>query len=69
MKSLVPMGKFTAVGMRTRVESPDALVVNTCGRNDTAERGDPTSWVWSNPTNRALTHRYEGVTAVSVEAL
>lgn len=63
------MGQFTAIGMRTKVEDPTALVINTCGGNDTAERGDATRWVWSNPTNRAITHRYHDITAVSTEAL
>lgn len=69
MAKIVPMGKFSAIGMRTPVEDMSSMVVNTCGRNDTAERGDPTNWVWSNPTNRAISHRYEGVEAVSVECL
>lgn len=66
------MGKFTAIGMRTKVdedEHPNALVINTCGRNDTDEIGTATSWVWCNPTNRVLTHPYEDIEAVSVEAL
>ena len=63
------MGKFTAIGMRVKVDDPAGLVVNTCCGNDTAERGTPTGWTWSNPTNRAVTHRYEDVEAVSVEAL
>lgn len=67
--TIVSMGHFTAIGMRARVEDPQGLVINTCGQNDTAERGDFASWVWSNPTNRAIEHRYEGVVAVSVEAL
>lgn len=66
---IVSMGKFTAIGMRAKVEDRDALVINTCGGNDTAERGDDTTWVWSNPTNRALTHGWAGVEAVSVECL
>jgi len=63
------MGKFTAVGMRTKIEEPDALTINTCGLNDRAERGSFESWAWSNPTNRAIVHEYEDVKAVSVEAL
>ncbi len=63
------MGKFTAIGMRTKVADENALIINTCGRNDTAEIGTATSWVWSNPTNRVLTHRYHDIEAVSVEAL
>lgn len=66
---IVSMGHFTAIGMRAKVEDPTALVINTCGSNDTADRGTPTSWVWSNPTNRALTHNYHDIAAVSVEAL
>lgn len=42
-------GKFTAIGMRTKVEDHTALVIGTCGMNDSAEAGDFTSWVWSNP--------------------
>jgi len=67
--AIVSMGKFTAVGMRVKIETEDALIVNTCGSNDTAERGTFESWVWSNPTNRAIEHEYAGVQAVSVEAL
>lgn len=65
------MGQFTAIGMRTATKNlPEgALIINTCGKNDTAEKGDPTSWVWSNPTNRAITHHYQDITAVSVECL
>lgn len=63
------MGHFTAIGMRRKVEDPNALVINTCSDNDTAERGTPTRWSWSNPTNRAITHEYHGFAAVSVEAL
>lgn len=69
MAKIVSMGKFTAIGMRTSVKDPEALVINSCGKNDTAEKGTSTSWVWSNPTNRAVTHRYEDVEAVSVECL
>lgn len=67
--AIVSMGKFTAIGMRVKVEDKTALVVNTCGKNDTAEKGDPTSWVWCNPTNRAIVHPYEDIQAVSVECL
>lgn len=70
MKSaIVSMGHFTAVGMRTKIEDKSALVINTCSMNDTAERGTFESWVWSNPTNRAIRHEYEGLSAVSVECL
>jgi hypothetical protein len=69
MTKIVSMGHFTAIGMRTKVEDPSALTINTCGQNDTAEKGDFKSWVWSNPTNRAIVHEYEGVQAVSVECL
>lgn len=67
--SIVKMGKFTAVGMREKIADPTALVINTCGQNDTAERGEFESWVWSNPTNRAIVHEYEEFMAVSVECL
>ncbi len=67
--SIVKMGHFTAVGMRVKIEDPRALVISTCGRNDTAERGEFESWAWSNPTNRAIVHEYEDVKAVSVECL
>lgn len=60
--------KFEAVGMRKSLPE-GSLVISTIGGNDTAERGSPTVWTWSNPTNRALTHRYKDVEAVSVEAL
>lgn len=63
------MGHFTAIGMRQKVEDPDALVITTCSDNDTAERGTPTRWSWSNPTNRAIRHPYTDIEAVSVECL
>lgn len=63
------MGQFTAIGMRTKVENPDARVINTCAGNDTSERGDAIRWTWSNPTNRALAHRYHDIEAVSTECL
>jgi len=66
---IVSMGHFTAIGMRAKVTDSKALVINTCGKNDTDERGSFESWVWSNPTNRAIKHPYEGYEAVSVEAL
>jgi hypothetical protein len=70
MAGIVSMGRFTAIGMRVKVTDKNALVINTCGRNDTAEKGDLTSWVWSNPTNRVITnHLYEDIEAVSVECL
>jgi hypothetical protein len=69
MAKIVLMGKFTAIGMRTKVEDKTAMVVNTCGKNDTDGYGDHESWVWSNPTNRAIIHPYEGYQAVSVECL
>jgi hypothetical protein len=66
---IVSMGKFTAVGMRVRISDSSALVISTCGGNDTADKGSFESWVWSNPTNQAIDHHYEGVDAVSVECL
>ena len=69
MSKIISMGHFTAIGMRAKVEAPNALVINTCGKNDTAERGEFTNWVWSNPTNRAIAHHYKDVVAVSVECL
>lgn len=63
------MGHFTAVGMRTKIDDENALVINTCGRNDTSEIGNDTTWVWCNPTNRVITHEYEDIKAVSVECL
>lgn len=66
------MEKFEAIGMRTKITDPDALIINTCSDNDTSERGTPTRWSWSNPTNR----RFEAVhpldpecRAVSTEAM
>lgn len=67
--SIVSMGHFTAIGMRVKVTDKDALVINTCGQNDTAERGTVESWAWCNPTNRAIIHPYEDIEAVSVECL
>ena len=66
---IVIQGHLTAIGMRTPITDPYALVINTCGRNDTAEPGDPISWAWCNPTNRAITHQYHDIQAVSVECL
>lgn len=62
------MGHFTAIGMKTPTPA-GAVVIDTCSGNDTAARGDDHHWTWSNPTNRAIRHVYEGVEAVSVEAL
>lgn len=67
--SIVSMGHFTAIGMRISVKDPAALIINTCGGNDTAERGTERCWTWSNPTNRAIMHEYHGYRAVSVECL
>lgn len=70
MKAIESMGHFTAIGMRTKVEEPNALIINTCGSNDKALIiGNERSWDWSNPTNRAILHKYEDITAVSVECL
>ena len=65
------MGKFTAIGMRTAEASLPSkrMVINTCGRNDTSDKGDISIWVWCNPTNRAIIHTYEDIQAVSVECL
>ena len=63
------MGRFTAIGMRTKITAPNALIINTCSGNDTAEAGDATHWTWANPTNRAVTHKYHDIEAVSTEAL
>ncbi len=62
------MGKFTAISMRETVTYP-AIVVNTCGKNDSSEEGDAQNWVWANPTNRRFPARFKGTTAVSVECL
>lgn len=67
--AIVPMGKFTAIGMRQRIEDPEALVINTCSDNDTALPGSECRWSWCNPTNRAVIHHYLDVEAVSVECL
>src|SRR5262245_49583820 len=69
MASIVSMGHFTAIGMRTKVEDAKALVINTCSGNDRDAIGDDRSWSWSNPTNLAIRHRYEDIEAVSVECL
>ena len=67
--SIVSMGKFTAIGMRAKVPDDNAMIINTCSGNDTNEIGSLQSWTWSNPTNRAIKHRYHDVEAVSIEAL
>lgn len=64
---IVRMGRFTAIGMRTKVTDPAALIINTCSHNDSSEIGDLTHWSWSNPTNRAVPQRYQDVEAVSTE--
>ena len=69
MSKIKSMGKFTGFGMRTKVVDPRTLVISTCGKNDTSSRGDQHSWAWSNPTNRAVIHEYEGVEAVSTEGM
>lgn len=68
-KPIESMGHFTAIGMRTKVEEPNALIINTCSDNDTEELGDKNRWSWSNPTNRRYLHRYHDVEAVSIECL
>lgn len=65
---------FEAIGMRTKIEDPEAIVINTCSDNDTSERGDLTHWSWANPTNRRFLATYDlesggWIEAVSVEAL
>lgn len=69
MTAIQSMGKFTAIGMRVKVDDPWAMVINTCGGNNGTGIGHVSSWDWSNPTNQAIDHVYEGVEAVSVEAL
>jgi len=69
MAKIKSMGHFTAIGMRRHIPDRTALVINTCGKNDTRARGDMLNWAWSNPTNRAVRHGYAGVEAVSVECL
>ncbi len=63
MAKIDVMGHFTAIGMRTKVEDHTAPIINTCGKNDTTDKGDQTSWVWCNPTNRAILHPYQDVQA------
>jgi hypothetical protein len=69
MSKIISQGHFTAIGMRAKIEDDDAIVINTCGNNDTRQRGTPNSWVWCNPTNRAIIHPYHDIQAVSVECL
>ena len=72
MAKIELMGKFTSIGMRRKVEEEGALIINTCGRNDTSERGTKESWSWCNPTNRAIKHPCgtdQTLIAVSVECL
>jgi len=45
------MGHFTAIGMRKKVEDDDALIINTCSGNGTADKGEANKWTWANPTN------------------
>lgn len=61
------MATFVPIGMRVPVS--DGLAINTCAGNDTSNIGNATSWVWTNPTNRAVIHKYEDIEAVSVECL
>lgn len=61
--------KFIAVGMRAPIAEPGAMVINTCSGNDTDAVGDSKHWTWTNPTNRAIVHKYADVGAVSVECL
>jgi hypothetical protein len=66
------MGKFTAIGMRIPVIDPNALVINTCGGNDTNRAGTETSWDWCNPTSRKVVHTHPhdpAIMAVSVECM
>ena len=66
---IISQGHFTAVGMRIKIPDAAAIVINTCGGNDTAGKGTPTNWVWCNPTNRAVVIPYHDIDAVSVECL
>ena len=66
------MGHFTAIGMRQKVDSPGTLVINTCGGNDTDQKGSLERWDWSNPTNRkfkAVCVADPAIVAVSIECL
>jgi hypothetical protein len=66
------MGHFTAIGMRQKVDDNDALVINTCGDNGTAEKGSMTRWSWANPTNTKIQHACPTdpkYTAVSTECM
>lgn len=63
------MANFIAIGMRAKVTDPTGWVANTCSDNDTDAAGDDTRWSFCNPTNRAITHVYEDIEAVSLECL
>ena len=63
------MGRYTAVGMRTKIEDPTALIINTCSKNGSYERGTEVSWAWANPTNTATHHHYHDIIAISTECL
>jgi len=66
------MGQFTAIGMRTKVSDPNALIINTCSHNGLATKGDFTRWSWANPTNTAVLFTCPtdpNYTAVSVECM
>lgn len=66
-RPLVPMGKFTAVGMSTVIPS-GWIVVDTCALNDTSQEGDDLRIAAFNPTNRRFGFEHRGVRGVSVEA-
>ncbi len=71
-KKIELMGHFTAIHMRKRVDDPTGLVINTCGGNGTANKGDVTRWDWSNPTNtkyQAVHSNDPTITAISIECL
>ncbi len=71
-KPIEAQGKFTAIGMRTPVTDPNAMVINTCSGNDTDKIGTATQWTWANPTNRAFTATHPQdptIEAVSLECL
>ena len=59
--------RFIPTGMRTKITDPNAIIINTCSGNDTAERGTRTQWTWANPTNRATPHTHKGIRFASTE--
>ncbi len=62
------LGKFSAIGHFTPAPL-GSIVIETCSGNDTSDPGSDLNWTWTNPTNRRYEAAYEGVSAISTQAM